>query len=138
MNTIHQLVNHITTDNLKKVYRGSFYTIVGVGGSLEEWVRGYNAKLVEAGIGKPKSWVTFSGRQMNERYALRGDNAYDDNLTFLAFSLDGLHVGKLALFKMEYGDRWFDDIVQNNARRGGLGDSYDEVQDLTNGEDLVF
>ena len=32
---------------------------------------------------------------------------------FLAFPLDGLNVNKLAILKLQLGDRWFDDIVDN-------------------------
>ena len=35
----------------------------------------------------------------------------------MAFPLDGLDVNKLAMFKLQMRDRWFDDIVDNNARR---------------------
>ena len=49
--------------------------------------------------------------------SLLGSNRYPDDLVFLAFSLDGLDVGKLAMFKLRFGARWFDDIVENNARR---------------------
>lgn len=35
----------------------------------------------------------------------------------LMFPLDGLNVGKLAMFKIRFGVRWFDDIVDNMERR---------------------
>lgn len=54
---------------------------------------------------------------MNEEYDLEGNNAYPDDLNFLAFSLEGLDIGKLAIFKLQAQDRWFDDIVDNNRSR---------------------
>ena len=97
-------------------YKGSWYTITGAGDDLEDWVGGYDMLLSEAGIGKPAGYVTFNGADMNKEYGLSGSVAYPDDLTFIAFPLDDLDVGKLAMFKLKMGDRWFDDIVDNNRR----------------------
>ena len=35
------------------------------------------------------------------------------DLTVLTFPLEGLHLGKLALFRLRMEDRWFDDIIDN-------------------------
>lgn len=101
----------------KVAYDASYYTIIGCGGNIDEWTKGYTQLLEEAGIGKPVGFVTFKGKDMNLHYELTGDNAYPDDLTCLMFPLTGLDVGKLAIFKLKAGDRWFDDIVDNNARR---------------------
>lgn len=100
--------------DLKEAVDGSFYTIAGAGGELQVWVDGYEKMLAEARIGKPEKWFTFTGEDMNKTYSLKGDKAYPNDLTFLAFPLTGLNVGILAMFKMQQGDRWFDDIVNNN------------------------
>lgn len=100
-----------------KMYSGSWYTITGVGGDETEWKDGYQKLLDEQGIGTIKEWVEFTGAEMNTRYGLTGDNAYPDDLHFLAFPLDGMDVPKLAIFKMRMQDRWFDDIVDNNTER---------------------
>lgn len=97
-----------------KMYNGSWYTITGTGGDLNEWKDGYQGLLNELGIGKIKEWETFSGKDMNDEYGLHGDVAYKDDLTFLSFSIEGLDTPKLAFFKLNMGDRWFDDIVENN------------------------
>ena len=101
----------------EKMEAGSWYTITGTGGDIQEWKDGYQKLLTENGIGQISEWADFTGQQMNEQYGLTGDNAYPDDLHFLAFSLDGLDVGKLAIFKLQMDDRWFDDIVANNAER---------------------
>jgi len=103
----------------KAAYEGSYYTITGVGGNLDEWKTGYNELLTKEGIGSVNSWITFKGADMNAFGRLTDDNAYPDDLTFLAFPLDNLDIGKLAMFKLKMEDRWFDDIVDNNARRQG-------------------
>ena len=41
---------------------------------------------------------------MNEEYDLDGDYKNPNGLNFLAFSLEGLDIGKLAMFKLHMGD----------------------------------
>ncbi len=101
----------------KAAYEGSYYTIMGCGGDLNEWTSGYSELLDSYGIGVPKEFITFMGGDMNAVYGLTGDNAYAEDLTCLMFPLDGLAVPKLAFFKLRAQDRWFDDIVDNNERR---------------------
>ena len=105
--------------NFEKMYNGSWYTITGAGGDINEWKEGIQNLLTKDNIGTVKEWEVFSGEEMNELGHLTGTNAYPDDLTFIAFSLDGLNTGKLAMFKLRMGDRWFDDIVDNNAEREG-------------------
>lgn len=99
-----------------EMYNGSYYTITGAGGDLEEWKSGYQDLLNKEGIGTITDWRSFTGEEMNNYYGLYGDNAYPEDLNFLAFPLDGLDIGKLAMFKIAMQDRWFDDIVDNNCR----------------------
>ena len=103
--------------DFKKLYDGSWYTIVGCGGDIQEWKDGYQGLLNERGIGTIKEWAEFTGKEMNEFYGLTGKNRYKSSIHFLAFSLEGLEVPKLSLFKLGMGDRWFDDIVDNNRAR---------------------
>lgn len=108
---------NITNEILRKAYEGSYYTITGAGGDLDEWKNGYAKILADEGIGTITGWIEFTGEDMNAEFSLTGDNRYPDDLHFLAFPLDGLNVGRLAIFKIKMQDRWFDDIVDNNARR---------------------
>jgi len=103
--------------NLKEAEAGSFYTIVGAGGDPQEWVDGVEKLLAEEGIGKPVAWFSTTGEAVNN-HANPPDpkDAFQPDLTFLLFPLDGLHVGKLAMFKLQMEDRWFDDIVDNMRR----------------------
>ncbi len=111
----------VNCDNRKAIfseaYGGSYYTIVGCGGDLNEWTAGYRELLANRGIGTPEKFITFKGKDMNEVYGLTGDNTYPDTLTFLMFPLSGLEVSKLAILRLQGQDRWFDDIVDNNQRR---------------------
>lgn len=54
----------------------------------------------------------FTGKMMNETYSLTGDNAYKDDLTFLA-----IPNYYNPMMKIKLGARWMDDIVANNAIR---------------------
>lgn len=101
---------------LDKLYDGSAYTILGAGGDINEWVNGYTQLLNEEGIGTPTEFILLSGRDMNIKYDLYGDVAYNNDLIILAFPIEGLNIPKLAMFKLRMEDRWFDDVVDNNAR----------------------
>lgn len=59
-------------------YDGSYYTILGCAGDLNEWTAGYQELLETRGIGTPKEFITFKGADMNEFYGLTGNNAYND------------------------------------------------------------
>ena len=113
------MITEFNEQDLDLLYNGSAYTITGAGGDLNEWVKGYEKLLTEENIGTPQKWYTFKGKVMNDKYDLSGDNRYPDDLTFLCFNLEGLNVGKLAVFKLKMQDRWFDDIVNNNLEREG-------------------
>lgn len=112
--------------DFEKMYNGSYYTITGAGGNLDEWKAGYEEWLKEENIGKPQEWLTFKGHEMNDYCGLTGDNQYQEDLTFLAFPLDGLDINKLAIFKLKHGDRWFDDIVNNAKARENPEEDYDD------------
>lgn len=102
---------------LRELENASAFTIEGAGGNLHKWCVGLNEMLEQRGIGQVKEFYNFSGQLMNETYGLTGSNRYPDDLTFLSFPLDNLNIGKLAMFKLEFGARWLDDIVDNNATR---------------------
>lgn len=103
-----------TLENLSEAKNGSYYTIRGTGGDLDEWVNGYEKLMSDAGIGKPTAWFTTTGLAVNE-YAqpARWQDAFAPDLTLLMFPLDGLVTGKLAMFRLQMGDVWFDDMIDN-------------------------
>ena len=109
--------SRIQKANLQEAYKGSYYTIIGAGGDLSEWVDGYEEMLAEKEIGKPKAWFSARGAAVNKEFNLTGREAFKARLTILFFPLDDLDIGKLAIFKLKMGDRWFDDIIDNSLRR---------------------
>ena len=101
--------------DLKEAYNHSYYTILGADGDLQEWVDEYEKMLKEEGIGKPLEWFTCKGKDVNTEFNLQGNNKFQNNLTLLFFKLDGLAIGKLSIFKVRMGDRWFDDVIDNSV-----------------------
>ena len=105
----------IEVANLREAYDGSFYTILGAGGDLAEWTDGIQKLFDRDGIGTVSRFVRTSGKEINhfaeERGHVAADNHFQDDLTVLMFPLDGLNGGKLAMFRLMAGDRWFDDLV---------------------------
>lgn len=64
----------------------------------------------------------IKGGLMNREYGLTGDNAYQDDLSILYFRLDDMeNPNALAIPRFAVGGRWFDDVVDNNARREKAG-----------------
>ncbi|MBO7735988.1 MAG: hypothetical protein J6S67_25690 [Methanobrevibacter sp.] len=90
---------------LDAAYLGSYYTITGCGGDLNDWINGYEKLLREQNIGKPKEWLHFTGKDMNEKYGLTGKNRYANDLNFLAFPIEELNDG-IIKFKMQMVKKW--------------------------------
>ena len=67
------------------------------------------------GIGTPTTWAQTTGENINNYAATHGTvtDPFPADLTVLTFPLEGLHLGKLALFRLRMEDRWFDDIIDN-------------------------
>jgi hypothetical protein len=102
--------------DLQRAYDGSFYTIAGAGGDLQEWIDGYTQALEAAGLPAPTEWFTTTGESVN---AYAGDipdparDQFQPDLPFLLFPLDGMPGGQIAMFKLQCQDRWFDDVIDN-------------------------
>ena len=99
--------------NLNKAYKNWYYTIVGAGGDVQEWIDGYEKMLAEKQIGKPINWFYCKGTDINEKYNLADEDKINNDLVFLFFPLDGLPVDRLAVFKIAMQDHWFTDYVDN-------------------------
>lgn len=69
----------------------------------------FEIALSECGQAGAKGYLT-TGKVMNELCKLTGNNAYPDDLNI--FSID-----KFQGLAINYGARWMDDIIDNNARR---------------------
>lgn len=105
--------------NIHIAYDGWFYTILGAGGKLSDWYNGYQELCTKEGIGKIKQWYKTKGKVLNTAYDLQGKERFPDDLNILMFDYRGMNVGKLAMFKLRMGDRWFNDVIDNSVRRSG-------------------
>lgn len=109
----------LTHKDLHEAQAGSFYTIRGAGGPLSEYIAGVEGFLAARGVGKPQEWFTTKGHEVNEyaRLTKRGEivekDKFQPELTFLMFPLDGLDLGQLAMIRLQMGDVWFDDMIEN-------------------------
>jgi len=100
-------------------YNSSIFTWAGQIASDDE----FKTIIEELHLEEPVFYV-FSGKQMNDIYNLTGSNRYQDDLTFVSIK-DYYN----PIVKLQVGARWFDDIVDNNARREGIyNDDEDEEE----------
>lgn len=114
MNTIK--VNDRAT--LDALYRNSALTFEGVTPDKENleavltWVKNYTPL-------KREDVYVIEGNLMNREYNLTGDNAYPEtDCTILCIKLDDMERPMaVTLPRFAVGGRWFDDVVDNNARR---------------------
>lgn len=75
----------------------------------------------------PVHFYIFSGKLMNEMYGLTQNNAYPDDLNFVAVDLDNwASMRKLPMYRLSIGARWLDDIVDNNRVRQNNIDGIDD------------
>ena len=110
----YTIENVVTKEQLNKLYNNSAFTIEGL---AEESIPDMIAWLEENTTfttDKPIVYVT-KGNVMNNAYSLYDDNAYDNDLNIV--SVIGIDLMKIALKRFSVGGRWFDDIVDNNARK---------------------
>ena len=78
---------------------------------LLKWFEEHNCKMTS------EDMYVITGKQMNTKYRLKGNNRYPDELHFLVIKLEDLsNVGAIIMPRFEIGGRWFDDIVANNRR----------------------
>lgn len=103
-------------ETIEQAYDGWYYTILGAGGDLNEWMEGLQGIFEEEGIGKVKQWYHTTGKVLNDKWDLTGNNRFKNNLSILMFDYEGMNVPKLAMFKLRAGDRWFTDIIDNSVR----------------------
>ena len=106
----YKIVEAKTAKDLEELYNCSALTIEGLDpDSIPDFVE----HVIEMG-GTVKKVVDIRGSLMNQVYGLTGTNAYPDRLDIV--SIVGNTV-PLTMDRFNWGGRWFDDIVDNNAHR---------------------
>lgn len=104
---------------LDALYEDSALTFLGVTRDsipdVIQWVKQYTEFK-----GPEENVYVVSGETMNRFYGLTGINQYVPHLNIVCVKLSDLkNPLKLAIPRFAVGGRWFDDIVDNNARREG-------------------
>lgn len=108
----------ITMNLCDEFYDDSALTLEGLDlDSLDDYA---NYLDDTCGLEDGATFHVIYGNEMNDFYMLSGDNAYPGDLHIVVIKLSDLvSPDKIILKRFEFGGRWFDDIVDNNARREG-------------------
>ena len=111
------IVNVSTKEQLDNLYNQSALTWEGLTtdegnlSAVKEWLNEHGAILENT----EPTFHIITGQLMNDTYNLIGSNAYPEDLSIV--SVTDINQMKVAIPRFEVGGRWFDDIVDNNARR---------------------
>ena len=106
-----------TKEQLDALYKQSALTWEGLTtdeanlNAVKEWLNEHGAILE----GKEPTFHIITGELMNDAYGLMDNNAYPEDLSIV--SVTNINQAKVMISRFEVGGRWFDDIVDNNARR---------------------
>lgn len=113
-----------TEQDIEELRNKSAFTFIGAGGNLNDWMVGINDVLKQHLINQVSRFYTWNGKLMNDMYGLTQNNAYQDDITFLAFDITEIpmdQIGKLSMLKLTMHARWLDDIVDNDLAREQSG-----------------
>lgn len=105
-------LKYATEQDIKDMYDRSEWTWEGM--TTDEDNLDAIAQFIELNAPKvpqPYTFWTWTGDTFNKMYDLTGNNAYPDDLIFLA--VDNLYEPLYPILKMRVGARWLDDIVDN-------------------------
>ena len=111
------IINVSTKEQLDALYKQSALTWEGLTtdeenlNAVKEWLAEHGAILE----GTEPTFHIITGELMNDAYGLMGSNAYPEDLSIVAVT--DIQQTKVMIARFEVGGRWFDDIVDNNARR---------------------
>ena len=102
---------------LEELYKDSALTMVGLS-TDDESLRQFRDWINEHTKMKTEDFYIIKGIVMNWAYGLTGTNAYKNDLNLVAVKLSDLEdLNRIIWARFEIGASWFDDIVDNNARR---------------------
>ena len=116
MNKINTI--SVTNDSqFEDLYEDSALTFEGLETSQENLNAVFNW-LEEHTEVKTRTVYVITGKVMNNQYGLTRDNAYPNDLNIVCIKLsDMVSPLKITIPRFDVGGRWFDDVVDNNARR---------------------
>lgn len=96
----------MTKERLEELYNISAPTWEGITlEGLDETLKGIDPEV---------EYEICSGKDMNDAYGLTDDNAYPDDLNIVILAKWSID---MMAWKLRYGCRWLDDVIDNNERR---------------------
>lgn len=106
----------ITMSLCDEFYDGSALTLEGLDlDSLDDYA---NYLDRECGLKDGAVFHVIDGNEMDDFYMLSGKNAYPGDLHIVVIKLSDLvNPNAIIMKRFGFGGRWFDDVVDNNARR---------------------
>lgn len=79
---------------------------------LIRWIENHNCKMIR------EDFYVITGKLMNEKYNLTGDNAYPNDCNILCIKQSDLtNVDGIIIPRFEIGGRWITDVINNNLAR---------------------
>lgn len=84
---------------------------------IKETITLYDSVCEDAGIGKIKYWAMINGKEINDNYGLTGDIGFQDDVVFLAFSIDDLSKDKLEIVMGHQGECYFDELIAKEQKK---------------------
>lgn len=112
-----EIIRVNSREELDYLYNYAALTAVGIS---EESFNDFMDILKENTTVYRQRMFIISGKFMNQEYGLTGRNAYKDTLHIASVSLEDFDEEPMILKRFNYGWKWFNDIVDNNARRQKL------------------
>lgn len=106
----------ITKSLCEELYDDSALTLEGLDlDSLDDYAKYLDE---ECGLKENAVFHVIDGYTMNSLYDLSDNNAYPDDLHIIVIKLSDLvKPNNIVMKRFNFGGRWFDDVVDNNARR---------------------
>lgn len=106
----------VTMSLCDEFYDGSALTLEGLDlDSLDDYA---NYLDRECGLKDGAVFHIIDGNEMDDFYMLSGKNAYPGDLHIVVIKLSDLvNPNAIIMKRFSFGGRWFDDVVDNNARR---------------------
>ena len=105
---------NLTGDIFDELYDNSALTLEGLDlSSLDDYAKYLNRIC---GLKDNAIFYVIQGYEMNDYYDLSGNNAYPEDLHIVVVKLNDLiNPNKIVMKRFDFGGRWFDDVVDNNA-----------------------
>lgn len=108
-----------TKEQLNELYNSSALTFVGIEFTdnnicqILTWIKMYSELKKN-----PMDIYFIFGKTMNEKYQLKGDKRFQDDLNIVSIKLTDIkEPTSLCIPRFEVGAKWFDDIVDNSTEQ---------------------